>query len=201
LKPWDVIDSPVLAEMDDFRFLHAGGPLSNSSKPPGFVKRLSENEKHKANLKKLAKDAGFTKTVKTKSPPPSAAVLPRRGAAVSERWPGLFALMYPEVFPTGSEDFNPERKVKVLLWKHLEWANFKTRVHSFSRMAGALRPDRRSRLRPLLESRGCGFVPPPPRNRVPIHDALERQANGDGGDRLGCSLSALLPRYDSPPSF
>jgi hypothetical protein len=66
LEPGDVIDSPVLAEMENLRFLHAGGSISNSSKPPGFVKRLSEYEKHEANLKPLAEDAGFTKT---KSPP------------------------------------------------------------------------------------------------------------------------------------
>lgn len=121
LKPWDVIDSPILTEMENLRFLHAGDSISDSSKPSGFVKRRSEHEQQEANLKQLAEEAGFTKT---KSPPPSAAVLPRRGAAVSEKSPGLFALMYPDVFPMGSGDLNAERGVKVPPRKHLEWVIF-----------------------------------------------------------------------------
>jgi hypothetical protein len=76
LKSWGAMGSPALNEIENVRFLHAGASISDSRKPLGFVKRRSEHEQHEASLVQLAEDASLTKT---KSPPPLAAVLPRRG--------------------------------------------------------------------------------------------------------------------------
>jgi len=86
LKPWDVIDSPILTEMENLRFLHAGDSISDSSKPSGFVKRRSEHEQQEANLKQLAEEAGFTQNEVT-------APIGRRSAqARGGRYPKKFAL-------------------------------------------------------------------------------------------------------------
>ena len=107
LKRWDPIDQEILEEVEQLRFLHAGRSLTESSKPSGYVVRRSEEERHEANLAELAEKKGVQKT---STPPPGAAMLPKRGEAVSESTPGLFALMYPDIFPTGMEDFNEPKR-------------------------------------------------------------------------------------------
>ncbi len=90
LKKWDPIDTLLLNELENLRYLHAASSHSDSSKPSGFVQRRSEQEQDEANLAEFAQKAGVEK----KSAPPSGAVvLPRRGEAVSESTPGLFSLM------------------------------------------------------------------------------------------------------------
>ena len=121
LKKWDPIDQVMYDELHRLKFLHSARQLTMSAKPGGFVDERSEAERTEADDRVALELAGVKKTA---NPPPGTPRLPKRGEPTSERTPGLFSLMYPEIFATGRGDFNAERKFKIRPREHLEWLLF-----------------------------------------------------------------------------